>query len=149
MSLPYTFTPPTVDEGPAGTDWLFMRYKLRRGISVLKTNGLYVQARYPSQDDVEAADVAYIGGYLYFVDPTEAQALVNAGYPVDTVDPINFPIPTANGNVVTPPTGGGTGTGAGSGGTGTGGTGTGGTTTPTAIAFGAGSVGAGAFGGAA
>jgi hypothetical protein len=52
----YYFTPPTVDETPAGGPPLFDRYKLARGISVLRTNGVYSSFRYPSQTQVLAAE---------------------------------------------------------------------------------------------
>lgn len=83
--MAYKFTTPTVSEGPAGEGVLFSRYRLVRGISVLKTNGVYTETRYPSSEEVEAADIAYIGGYTYEVDATEKAALEAAGYTVATV----------------------------------------------------------------
>ena len=83
--MAYKFTTPTISEGPAGEGRLFSRYRLVRGISVLKTNGVYTETRYPSSEEVEAADIAYIGGYTYEVDATEKAALEAAGYTVATV----------------------------------------------------------------
>lgn len=83
--MAYIFTTPTVSEGPAGEGRLFSRYRLVRGISVLKTDGVYTEVRYPSSEEVEEADVAYIGGYSYTVDATEKAALEAAGYTVQTV----------------------------------------------------------------
>ena len=83
--MAYKFTTPTISEGPAGEGVLFSRYRLVRGISVLKTNGVYTETRYPSSEEVEAADIAYIGGYTYEVDATEKAALEAAGYTVATV----------------------------------------------------------------
>jgi hypothetical protein len=83
--MAYIFTTPTISEGPAGEGRLFSRYRLVRGISVLKTNGVYTEVRYPSSEEVEEADVAYIGGYSYTVDATEKAALEAAGYTVQTV----------------------------------------------------------------
>lgn len=74
------FQPPTVEEGPAGGGPLFGRYKLTRGVTVLKNAGVYTEHRYPSQAQVDAADIAYIGGYRHVVSDTEATALTNAGY---------------------------------------------------------------------
>ncbi len=83
--MAYRFTTPTISEGPAGEGRLFSRYRLVRGISVLKINGEYYEVRFPSSEEVEAADVAYIGGYSYEVDAAEKSALEAAGYTVETV----------------------------------------------------------------
>jgi hypothetical protein len=83
--MAYRFTTPTVSEGPAGEGRLFGRYRLVRGITVLKIDGEYYQTRYPSSEEVEAAEVAYIGGYSYEVSPGEKAALEAAGYTVETV----------------------------------------------------------------
>lgn len=83
--MAYRFTTPTVSEGPAGEGPLFERFRLVRGVTVLKIDGIYYEVRYPSEEEVEAADVAYIGGYSYEVDATEKAALEAAGYTVETV----------------------------------------------------------------
>lgn len=83
--MAYRFTTPTISEGPAGEGRLFSRYRLVRGITVLKVDGLYYETRFPSSEEVEAAEVAYIGGYSYEVDATEKAALESAGYTVETV----------------------------------------------------------------
>lgn len=83
--MAYFFTTPTVSEGPAGEGALFGRYRLVRGITVLKTAGQYYEVRYPSSEEVADAEVAYIGGYRYEVDATEKTALEAAGYTVETI----------------------------------------------------------------
>lgn len=83
--MAYRFTTPTVSEGPAGTGRLFSRYRLVRGVTVLKIDGEYYNVRYPSSEEIADADVAYIGGYSYPVDATEKAALEAAGYTVETV----------------------------------------------------------------
>jgi hypothetical protein len=83
--MAYRFTTPTISEGPAGEGRLFSRYRLVRGISVLKIDGVYYQMRYPSSEEVEAAQEAYMGGYTYEVSPGEKAALEAAGYTVETV----------------------------------------------------------------
>jgi hypothetical protein len=76
-----TFTPPTVDEGPVAEGSLFSRYKLRRGMSVLKNqDGTYSLVRYPAQTEIEAAKVCYLGGHIYDITDDEATALTAAGY---------------------------------------------------------------------
>ena len=83
--MAYRFTTPTISEGPAGHGRLFSRYRLVRGISVLKIDGVYYEMRYPSAEEVAAAQKAYIGGYSYPVDATEKAALEAAGYTVETI----------------------------------------------------------------
>jgi hypothetical protein len=83
--MAYRFTTPTVSEGPAGEGRLFSRYRLTRGITVLKIDGEYYEMRYPSSEEVEAAEEAYMGGYSYEVSPGEKASLEAAGYTVETV----------------------------------------------------------------
>ena len=83
--MAYRFTTPTVSEGPAAQGRLFSRYRLVRGITVLKVDGEYYQTRFPSSEEVEAADEAYIGGYSYEVSAGEKAALEAAGYTVETI----------------------------------------------------------------
>lgn len=75
------FNPPTVDEGPAGGDALFWRYKLARGVSVIQaSDGTWSTWRYPTNDQLLTAIRAYRGGYRYEVTTAEAKALVSAGF---------------------------------------------------------------------
>ena len=83
--MAYKFTTPTISEGPAGEGRLFSRFRLVRGITVLKVDGQYYQTRFPSSEEVTAAEVAYIGGYSYIVSIGEKVALEAAGYTVETV----------------------------------------------------------------
>lgn len=83
--MAYRFTTPTISEGPAGEGRLFSRYRLVRGITVLKIDGQYYETRFPSSEEVGAAQVAYVGGYSYTVDATEKAALEAAGYTVETI----------------------------------------------------------------
>jgi hypothetical protein len=83
--MAYRFTTPTISEGPAGEGRLFSRYRLTRGISVLKIDGVYYELRYPSAEEVASAQAAYIGGYSYEVSEGEKIQLEAAGYTVETV----------------------------------------------------------------
>lgn len=76
----FLFRPPTVDEGPAGGGRLFGRYKLTRGISILITEGVVVEQRWPDVAQCAAADVVYIGGHDYYMNAADAAVLENAGY---------------------------------------------------------------------
>jgi hypothetical protein len=82
--MAYRFRTPTVSEGPAGEGVLFSRYRLVRGVTVLKIQGEYYEVRFPSSEEVQEAEVAYIGGYSYEVDEAEKTALEAAGYTVET-----------------------------------------------------------------
>ena len=53
---------------------------INRGITLLVTGTTVTQNRTPSQDDLAAADVYYLGGHTYVLDDTAAQVLINAGY---------------------------------------------------------------------
>ena len=84
--MAYIFTTPTILEEMDGEYHpLFSRIKIEKGITVLKNGGIYTEVRYPSHEEVEAADVAYIGGYSYEVDAAEKAALEAEGYTVATV----------------------------------------------------------------
>ena len=72
------FFPPTVAEGPAGFG-MFYRYKLLRGISVLKIGNVYYKLRVPSTDQVESASEYYAGGHEYEVSSAQKAALLGAG----------------------------------------------------------------------
>ena len=83
--MAYRFTTPTISEGPAGDGRLFSRYRLTRGVSVLKIDGEYYEMRNPSSEEVQAAQAAYIGGYSYEVSAGEKAGLEAAGYTVETI----------------------------------------------------------------
>jgi hypothetical protein len=50
------------------------------GVSVLKTAGAYRTTMNPLPEDMQAADIVYLGGRSYAVDDTEKAALIAAGY---------------------------------------------------------------------
>jgi hypothetical protein len=80
----YYFEPPFVIEGPAGQNKLHQRFKLKRGITVIKENGVYRQTRYPFINELNAAQAYYIGGHKYEVSAAEKASLEAAGYTVTT-----------------------------------------------------------------
>lgn len=80
----YIFLPPTISEGPIGGHWLFYRYTMPRGLSVLKVDGTYYEVRTPSQDELAEASVYYLGGHEYEVSLAEKNDLEAAGYEVVT-----------------------------------------------------------------
>lgn len=76
----WLFNTPSIIERTNSRHPLLARTKTRVGISVLKENGFYRQVRYPSCEEIAAADVAYLGGYDHTVSETEAASLRAAGY---------------------------------------------------------------------
>ena len=83
--MTYRFTTPTVSEGPAGEGPLFGRYRLTRGVSVIKIDGEYYELRNPSTEEIAEAEAFYLGGITYDVSPGEKASLEAAGYTVETV----------------------------------------------------------------
>ena len=73
------FTPPGRREH-RGNHPLFSRLTFTQGLSLLKEDGLYRQAEFPSDDELVAADVVYLGGHVYPVSAEEAADLESAGY---------------------------------------------------------------------
>lgn len=83
----YRFKTPTILEEMEGNPHpLFSRIKIPKGITVLKIDGEYYEVRFPSSEEVQEADIAYIGGYTYDVSAEEKSDLEAAGYEVITVE---------------------------------------------------------------
>jgi hypothetical protein len=77
----YYFTPPTVEEGPAGMNRLFWRYRLNRADTVLlNQDGTYSHYRSPGIEELEAAVRFYQGGHIYPITSEERTSLINGGY---------------------------------------------------------------------
>ncbi len=74
----YTFRPPTVEEGPAGGHRLFLFYKLKRGITVVKDGATWSQIRYAVDEDLNEYDVVYRGGYNHTVSEATKTELIAA-----------------------------------------------------------------------
>jgi hypothetical protein len=83
--MTYRFTTPTVSEGPLGEGRLFGRYRLKRGVSVIKVDGEYYELRNPSTEEIAEAEAFYLGGITYDVTAGEKASLEAAGYIVETV----------------------------------------------------------------
>jgi hypothetical protein len=75
----YIFKTPTVDEGPAGKQFPFSRFKLTKGISIYKSGGVYAQTRYPSYDNIPNYDEFYLGGGTHTVTSAVRAALIAGG----------------------------------------------------------------------
>ena len=61
----YKFTTPVVEEGPTGKHRLFYFFKLNRGLTVVKTGGVYSTGRMYTQDQLDSFQEYYIGGHEY------------------------------------------------------------------------------------
>jgi hypothetical protein len=92
----YAFTPPTTQgaadvinreyhrQGVERVARRLVRFneELTRGVTVLKTGGVYVNHEAPTTDDLATATEVYLGGHTYTIDQTTAAALTSAGYTV-------------------------------------------------------------------
>lgn len=87
----YTFTPPFVQRRvpvipPVNALMNF-------GLAVLRIDGQWVEAEYPSEQQIDAADYYFPGGRENPVSHDAAAALVQGGY---TVDGWDGPLPSDN-----------------------------------------------------
>ena len=82
--MPYLFVPPVENEGPMGGNHLFARYTRKQGVTVYRLAGEFYEDRFPAQDDLDLADLVYLGGHEYVVNATEKAALESVGYTVIT-----------------------------------------------------------------
>lgn len=63
-----------------GTDRLWSRFYIPVSFALLKKDGFYTLVETPADEDVAAADLAYLSGHTYYISDTEAAALTAAGY---------------------------------------------------------------------
>ena len=75
----WTFATPYVLEGPSGGHRLFYFAKLRKGITIVKTNGVYQQIRYSVDEDLLDYEEVYRGGYKHTVNDATKAALIAGG----------------------------------------------------------------------
>lgn len=78
--MAYYFTPPTEEYGPAGGGRLFIRYRLNRGITVLRTGGVWSEIRFPTEDQTRAAEWVFWGGYKNPITDIQRDQLIEQGY---------------------------------------------------------------------
>lgn len=73
----YIFNTPYVEEGPTGKHRLFYFYKLRQGVTVVKSGSTYSIKRWIPDD--ATYDVVYRGGHQHEVTESEKAALIAGG----------------------------------------------------------------------
>ena len=80
--MAYYFLPPTEEYGPAGGGRLFIRFRLTRGITVMRTNGVWQEIRFPTEDQTRAADPGYVflGGRKHYINDQQRTELIAQGY---------------------------------------------------------------------
>jgi hypothetical protein len=76
----YHLTPPTEEYGPAGGGRLFIRYRLTRGVSLMRNKGVWSTTTFPTEDIIRAADLFYVGGHEYVITEQTYNELVAAGF---------------------------------------------------------------------
>lgn len=82
----WTFKTPTIDEGPLGTGRLFSRFKLKRGISIVKIGSVYSQTRYLDADNFAGYSEYYQGGGTFTVSDATRTALIAANIGIDSTN---------------------------------------------------------------
>ena len=75
----YVFKTPYVLEGPSGAHRLFYFAKLRKGISIAKSGGVYSQVRYVLDEAMDDYQEFYRGGYNHIVNDATKAALIAGG----------------------------------------------------------------------
>jgi hypothetical protein len=53
---------------------------LKRGVTVVQNGATFTSVRFPSDDDLQAADNYWLGGHVHVIDSATATALTTAGY---------------------------------------------------------------------
>ena len=76
----YYLTTPTEEYGPAGGGRLFIRYKLTRGLTLIRNLGVWSTTAFPTEDVLKEADMYYLGGHEYEISQAVYDQLVSAGY---------------------------------------------------------------------
>ena len=76
----YYVIPPVVEYGPAGGGRLFIRYRLNRGESLMRNNGVWSQTAFPTEDVMKAADIFYLGGREYVTTQEIYNELIAQGF---------------------------------------------------------------------
>lgn len=72
----YIFKTPTESEGPLAKNYPFTRFKLTRGISIVKSGGVYSQVRSPNADNISGYTEFYLGGGTHTVTSAVRTALI-------------------------------------------------------------------------
>jgi hypothetical protein len=81
MVMRYVLRGPTVEETPVAYNALLMRYRLTRGISIIRRqDGTYYTARYPSLDEILESSANYLGGHVYYLSDAEKDDLTSNGF---------------------------------------------------------------------
>lgn len=78
--MAYYFLGPIVEEGPAGGGRLFVRFRLSRGVTVMRTNNVWEEIRYPTEDQTRAADTVLWGGRKNYITSDLRDQLIANGY---------------------------------------------------------------------
>lgn len=76
----YQFVSPLFTNDRAGTDRFWGHLTVTHSKSILKIGSTYVPVQGPTNEQIVAADITYLGGHIYTVSAAEAAALTAAGY---------------------------------------------------------------------
>ena len=76
----YYLTPPTEEYGPAGGGRLFIRYRLTRGVSLMRNAGVWSTTTFPTEDVIREAELFYLGGREYEITSGVYKELTDQGF---------------------------------------------------------------------
>jgi hypothetical protein len=76
----YYLTTPTEEYGPAGGGRLFIRYRLTRGVSLMRNAGVWSTTTFPTEDVMKAAELFYLGGSDYEISQGVYTELIAQGF---------------------------------------------------------------------
>lgn len=80
FAVAYQFVTPTEPSVVFTDERLISYLRPPGGVTLLLEGGIVTEVQFPTQDQVNAADTAYIGGHQYTVTEEAAQVLRDAGY---------------------------------------------------------------------
>lgn len=75
----YRLNLPTADQ-VLHDDYFFERYKTPTGVSLVITGGTGRLVQYPSDEELNAADAYFLGGYRHDITPAERAQIISAGF---------------------------------------------------------------------
>lgn len=88
MTTQWALSVPTVREQIDPTKWLWRRYCLDVSLTLIEQSGVWTTIRSASEDQLNAADNYFVGGYQYTVGQAVHDSLVASGF-ASSLTPLN------------------------------------------------------------
>lgn len=80
MTTQWALSVPTVREQIDPTKWLWRRYCLDVSLTLIQNSGVWTTIRSASEDQLNAAEAYFVGGYQYTVGQAVHDSLVASGF---------------------------------------------------------------------